>query len=51
LVNTRPDLAFDVGYVSRFLQKPWEDHLAVVKRIVCYVAGTSHWGLWFGSEE
>jgi hypothetical protein len=40
LVNTRPDLAFVVGYVSHFLEEPREDHLAVVKKILCYVAGT-----------
>jgi hypothetical protein len=40
LVNTRPDLAFVVGYVSRFLEEPREDHLAAVKKILCYVAGT-----------
>jgi hypothetical protein len=27
LVNTRPDLAFSVGYVSRFLERPTEEHL------------------------
>lgn len=53
LVNTRPDLAFAVGYVSRFLEDPREDHLAAVKRIVRYVAGTQGWGLWFsrGKKE
>jgi hypothetical protein len=30
LVNTRPDLAFSVGYVSRFLERPTEEHLAAV---------------------
>jgi len=24
LVNTRPELAFAVGYVNRFLEEPWE---------------------------
>jgi hypothetical protein len=47
LVNTHPDLEFAVGYVSRFLEEPWEDHLAVVKKILCYVVGTCNWGLWF----
>jgi hypothetical protein len=51
LVNTRPDLAFAVGYVSRFLEEPREDHLAAVKRILRYVAGTSSWGLWFGRKK
>jgi hypothetical protein len=45
LVNTRSDLAFVVGYVSRFLEEPREDHLAVVKKILRYVAGTCNWGL------
>jgi hypothetical protein len=31
LVNTRPDLAFVIGYVSRFLEELWEDHLTTVK--------------------
>ena len=27
LVNTSPDLAYSVGYVSRFIEKPREEHL------------------------
>jgi hypothetical protein len=45
LVNTRPDLAFVVGYVSHFLEEPRKDHLATVKKILCYVVGTGNWGL------
>ena len=26
LVNTRPDIAFAVGYVSHFMEDPIEDH-------------------------
>lgn len=26
LVNTRPDLAYSVGYVSRFMEKPTSEH-------------------------
>jgi hypothetical protein len=33
LVNYRPDFAFVVGYVSRFLEEPREDHLVAVKTI------------------
>jgi hypothetical protein len=51
LVNTRPDLAFAVGYVSHFLEEPQEDHLAAVKKILRYVAGTYNWGLWFGRKK
>jgi hypothetical protein len=45
LVNTRPDLAFSVGYVSRFMEEPHEEHLAAVKHILRYIAGTSNLGL------
>jgi hypothetical protein len=54
LVNTRPDLSFSVGYVSRFMQEPHEDHLMVVKHILRYVAGTCECGMFYprgGSED
>jgi hypothetical protein len=51
LVNARPNLAFAVGYVSHFLEEPREDHLAAVKKILCYVADTCNWGLWFGRKK
>jgi hypothetical protein len=51
LVNTRPDLAFSVGYVSRFLERPTEEHLAAVKRIIRYVVGTVHLGCQYGRND
>jgi hypothetical protein len=51
LVNTNLDLAFIVGYVSRFLEEPREDHLAAVKQILCYAVGTINWGLWFSWKK
>jgi hypothetical protein len=51
LVNTRPGLAFSLGYVSRFLERPTEEHLAVVKRIVRYVARTMHYGCQDGKNQ
>jgi hypothetical protein len=47
LVHTRPDLAYSVGYVSRFLQRPTMEHVQAVKRIVRYVAGTFDHGLYY----
>lgn len=44
LVHTRPDIAFAVGYVSRFMEKPTTEHLAAVKKILRYVAGTIDYG-------
>jgi hypothetical protein len=49
LMNTCPDLAFTIVYMSHFLEEPQEDHLAVVKKILRYVAGTCNWG--FGSAK
>lgn len=45
LAHTRPDLAFSVGYVSRFMERPTSEHQQAVKRIVRYVAGTLDHGL------
>jgi hypothetical protein len=40
LLNTQLDLAFAVGFVSRFLLEPHEDHMVTVKHIMRYIAGT-----------
>ncbi|EEC81933.1 hypothetical protein OsI_25798 [Oryza sativa Indica Group] len=44
LVNSRPDLAYSVGYVSRFMEKPTTEHLAAVKQVLRYVAGSIGYG-------
>jgi hypothetical protein len=36
LVNTRPDLAYVVGYVSRFMEEPTTEHLLAVKKVLHY---------------
>ena len=40
LAHMQPDLAFSIGYVSRFMQRPRTEHQQAVKRIIRYVAGT-----------
>jgi hypothetical protein len=45
LVNTRLDLAFAVGYVSRLLAEPLADHMVAVNNILRYLAGAVNWGL------
>jgi hypothetical protein len=45
LVNTRPDIAFAIGYVSRFLSETHEDHMLAVKHILHYISGTLNWGV------
>lgn len=45
LVHTRPDIAFSVGMVSRYMEHPTMLHLNAVKRILRYVKGTLRLGL------
>lgn len=45
LVHTRPDIAFPVGIVSRYMEQPTTMHLNAVKRILRYVKGTVEFGL------
>lgn len=40
LVHTRPDIAYSVGMVSRYMERPTKIHLNAVKRILRYVKGT-----------
>ena len=47
---TRPDIAFAVNYVSRFLNNPTSVHWTMVKRIIRYVKGTTTFGLCYKSN-
>ncbi|GJT98735.1 putative RNA-directed DNA polymerase [Tanacetum coccineum] len=51
LTHTRPDISFAVGVVSRFMEKPTEQHLQAVKRILRYVKGTLDYGLTYTKGE
>jgi len=44
LVNSRLDLAYSVGYISRFMENPTTEHMVAVKRVRRYIAGTLHFG-------
>jgi hypothetical protein len=48
LVHTRPDIAYTVGYVSRFMERLTEEHRGAVKHILRYVAGTLDYGCHYG---
>ncbi|XP_058075831.1 secreted RxLR effector protein 161-like [Magnolia sinica] len=45
LTLSRPDIAYAVGVVSRFMQTPKKPHLEAVRRILRYVKGTIDLGL------
>jgi hypothetical protein len=50
LIHTRPDLTYAVGYVSRFLERPTEEHLQAVKKILRYITRTLQYGLRYGRQ-
>ena len=45
LTLTRPDLIYSVSYLSRFMSKPYSNHMTTAKRILRYVKGTIDFGL------
>lgn len=47
LTHTRPDIAYSVSLVSRYMQNPSKNHFGAAKRVLRYVAGTLKFGLWF----
>uniref|UniRef100_A0AAV1V9M7 Integrase catalytic domain-containing protein n=1 Tax=Peronospora matthiolae TaxID=2874970 RepID=A0AAV1V9M7_9STRA len=48
---TRPDIAYAVGYVSRFMENPQQEHGTAVKRIFRYLQGTKSHGLRFQPSD
>ena len=44
LTASRPDIAYSVGVCACFQAAAKESHMTVVKRIICYVNGTSDYG-------
>ncbi|XP_059074001.1 secreted RxLR effector protein 161-like [Cryptomeria japonica] len=51
LTNTRLDLNFAVSYISRFMTAPRADHWVAAKRVLCYVKGTSGYGLLYSRSD
>ena len=51
MLCTRPDIAYAVGVVSRFMSNPGEAHWSAVKWIFRYLRGTSKMCLCFGSGD
>ncbi|KAH9761464.1 reverse transcriptase Ty1/copia-type domain-containing protein [Citrus sinensis] len=46
--SSRPDIAYGVGVVSRFMENPGKEHWNGVKWILRYLKGTSDHGILFG---
>ncbi|XP_050889249.1 uncharacterized mitochondrial protein AtMg00810-like [Lathyrus oleraceus] len=51
LCNTRLDLSFSVGIVSRFMGRPNVSHLEAVKRIIIYVKDSIGCGILFPAAD
>jgi len=51
MVCTRPDIAYAVGVVSRFLSNPGKEHWNAVKWILRYLKGTAKSCLCFGNGD
>ncbi|XP_039126927.1 uncharacterized mitochondrial protein AtMg00810-like [Dioscorea cayenensis subsp. rotundata] len=47
LVNTRSDIACDVGIISRYMEAPIIQHMEAVKHILRYVSGTVDFGCYY----
>ncbi|XP_019089217.1 PREDICTED: uncharacterized protein LOC109128013 [Camelina sativa] len=45
LIQTRPDLSYSVGVLSRYMHDPKESHGATLKQILRYLQGTRSYGL------
>ena len=43
-VHTRPDITYVVGYICHFMEAPTIEHWATARHLMCYVAGTLHFG-------
>ena len=51
LTITCPDLPHSVNSISQFLHAPTDVHFQVVKRLICYIKSTLHYGLKFISSS
>src|SRR4051812_23154691 len=48
---TRPDIAYIVGELSRYVAQPLESHLEAAKRVLKYLHGTADYKMIFGKHK
>ena len=47
LTSTKSDIVYGVGIINPFMEKPYQSHLQVTKRILRYVSGTLDDGIFY----
>ena len=51
LIHTRPDLSYDVGVLSRYMNEPKVSHAGALKKVLRYLKGTLSHGLTYKNES
>jgi hypothetical protein len=51
LVNTQPDICFDVNTLSQFQVEPRHEHWIAAKHVLIYIHGTLNYGLRYTSSN
>ena len=51
MVSTRPDIAYGIGVVRRFMSQPGQSHWAAIKSILRYLKGTQEKNICYGKGD
>lgn len=51
ICNSRPDICFGVGLVSKFMDNPKKSHWIAAKKILRYLQGTKEYGILFPGKR
>ncbi|CAM8952254.1 unnamed protein product [Rhodiola kirilowii] len=51
MTSTRPDIVYEVGLISRFIEKSQQSHLLAAKRVLRYISGTSDYEIMYSHTE
>ncbi|WVZ20115.1 hypothetical protein V8G54_007437 [Vigna mungo] len=51
ICNSKPDISYGVGLLSRFMNEPRTSHMAAAKHVLRYLKGTSSYGLLFPKDS
>ena len=47
LVNTQPDMRYEISQLSQVMVRPTKLYWKVTKHVLRYLRGTSQYGLWY----